>query len=260
MNGLGVLLLKEWREMVRSFKLLWIPLVFIFFGILEPITNYYLPEIMKTVGNLPEGAEFTWPELQGKDIFVSLSGQYQFIGILMIVLAFMGTIAGERKSGTATLLYVRPLSFTSYFFSKWLVINAVLVASVWLGFSANWYYVHILYDAVEPKQALAFIMTYSLWIVFATTTVLMFSAWLPTGGTAFAGIFLLVFYPFIDTTIGAYWKVSPWKLPTYASDWFDPTLDRSHLWMSGGVTLLLIVLFIVFGIWMSKRNAAKTTV
>lgn len=260
MNGLGILLVKEWREMARSFKLLWIPLVFIFFGILEPITNYYLPEIMKTVGNLPEGAAFTWPELRGEDIFVSLAGQYQFIGILLIVFAFMGAIAGERKTGTATLLYVRPLSFTSYFLSKWLIINAVLVASVWLGFLASWYYIHVLYGAVEPKKALAFMATYSLWIIFATTIVLALSAWLSTGGTAFVSIFLLVFYPFIDTTIGAYWKVSPWKVPSYASVWFESSSDRSQLWTSGGVTLLLMILFIVFGIWMSKRNAANTTV
>lgn len=66
MKGLGVLLQKEWRENARNFKLYWIPIVFIIFGIIEPITNHYLPEIMKSVGNLPEGAEFTWPQFRGK--------------------------------------------------------------------------------------------------------------------------------------------------------------------------------------------------
>ena len=63
----------------------------------------FFPEIMKSVGNMPEDAQFLWPEFKGEDIFMSLLGQYQFIGILIIVLAFMGTISGERKNGTATL-------------------------------------------------------------------------------------------------------------------------------------------------------------
>ena len=75
---------------------------------MEPITNHFLPEIMKSVGNMPEGMDFLWPEFRGEDIFVSLLGQYQFIGILIIVLAFMGTISGERKNGTATFfMFVR---------------------------------------------------------------------------------------------------------------------------------------------------------
>ena len=116
MNGFSVLLQKEWREHTRNFKILWIPLVFIIFGIMEPVTNHFLPEIMKSVGNMPEGAEFLWPEFKGEDIFVSLLGQYQFIGILIIILAFMGTISGERKNGTATFLYVRPMSFRTLLF------------------------------------------------------------------------------------------------------------------------------------------------
>ena len=76
---------------------------------------------------MPEGSEFLWPEYTGEEIFMSLLGQYQFIGILVIVLAFMGSISGERKTGTATLLYVRPISFRAYFLSKWIVINGIVL-------------------------------------------------------------------------------------------------------------------------------------
>ena len=42
MSGFTTLLQKEWRENTRNFKILWIPLVFIIFGVLEPITNHFL--------------------------------------------------------------------------------------------------------------------------------------------------------------------------------------------------------------------------
>ncbi|MFJ7934048.1 ABC transporter permease [Sporosarcina sp. NPDC096371] len=260
MTGFGVLLRKEWREHTRNFKMLWIPLVFIIFGIMEPITNHFLPQIMQSVGNMPEGMDFLWPELQGADIFASLLGQYQFVGILIIVLAFMGTISGERKNGTATLLYVRPMSFRAYFLSKWLVANVIVLGSAWLGFMAAWYYIEILFNHVEAGKVFSFMATYSLWLVFVVTVVLALSAWLPTGGAAGLAIGITLVYQLVDSIIGAYWAVSPWKLAMYATYWFQVDADLSDLWMSVAVSVVLIIILILFGIFMSKRNAAKTTV
>lgn len=260
MGNFRVLLQKEWREQTRSFKVLWIPLVFIIFGIIEPISNHFLPEIMKSVGNMPEGAEFLWPEYQGEEIFMSLLGQYQLIGILVIVLGFMGIISGERKSGTATLLYVRPISFRDYFLSKWLVVNGIVLSSVWLGFLAAWYYINILFNHVEASSVIQFIATYSLWIVFVVTVVLAFSAAFSTGVGATLAIIVIVIFQFVDSLIGEYWTISPWKLPMYASYAFGSGINVSSLWWSAGTTMFVIVALVLFGIMMSKRNAAKTTV
>ncbi|CAM3239254.1 ABC transporter permease subunit [Filibacter tadaridae] len=260
MSGFSVLLKKEWRENSRNFKVLWIPIAFIIFGILEPVTNHFLPEIMKSVGNMPEGADFQWPEFKGEDIFSSLLGQYQFIGILIIVLAFMGSISGERKNGTATLLYVRPLSYGHYFLSKWLVTNGVVLGSVWLGILAAWYYIEILFNHVDAWEVFAFIATYSIWIVFVVTVVLALSAWLPTGGAAGLAIFATLIFQIIDSLIGTYWTVSPWKVAIYATYWFQPNADMSDLWMSIIITVLFIIVLIIFGSSMAKRNASKTTV
>jgi len=260
MSGFGVLLQKEWREHTRNFKILWIPLVFIIFGILEPVTNYFLPEILKSVGNMPEGSEMIWPEFQGEDIFNSLLGQYQLIGILIIILAFMGVISGERKSGMATLLYVRPMSFRNYFLSKWVVVNGIVLGSIWLGFLSAWYYIDILYNHVDPVQIITFIAVYSLWIVFVVTIVLALSAWLPTGGAAGLAVFITLIFQFIDSLIGQYWTMSPWKIPLYASYSFEQNSDMADFWMSAAITVILIIGLILFGIYMSKRNAAKTTI
>ena len=260
MNSFRVLLKKEARENIRNYKVLWIPIVFILFGILEPITNHFLPEIMKSIGNMPEGAEFIWPELQGEDIFISLLGQYQLIGMLVIILAFMGSISGERKSGTATLLYVRPISFWSYFLSKWIVVNAIVLGSVWLGFMASWYYIEVLFNSVDVGHVLLFMTTYSLWILFVVTIVLVLSASLPTGAAAGVAILITLVFQIIDSLLGQYWKISPWKLPLYATQWFQGDMNMQHFWLTVFVTILLIIVLIFFGITMSKRNSAKTTI
>ncbi|MEZ7173004.1 ABC transporter permease [Sporosarcina sp. OR05] len=261
MRNLGVLLQKEWRENVRNYKLFWIPVVFIIFGIIEPVTNHFLPQIMKSIGNMPEGMEFVWPELRGEDIFVSLMGQYQMIGMLILILAFMGSIASERKNGTATLLYVRPMDFGSYFLSKWIVVNAIMLGSMWAGFLAAWYYIDILFNPVDVGEVMQFAGTYSLWVVFAVTVVLALSAWLSTGGVAGVSILVLIVLPVIDSFVGMYWTISPLKLATYASYAFqDALVETSAVWLSIGLTVVLIIGLLLIGIFFAKRNAAKTTV
>lgn len=260
MENLRVLLKKEWHEQTRNFKILWIPLVFIIFGILEPVTNHFLPEIMKSVGNMPEGTEFLWPEYRGEEVFMSLLGQYQTIGILVIVLAFMGIVSGERKSGTATLLYVRPIPFRDYFLSKWLVVNAIVLVSVWLGFLSAWYYINILFNPVKVGEVIQFTATYSLWIVFVVTVVLAFSAAFSTGVAATLAVIVTLVFQFVDSLIGEYWTISPWKLPMYASYAFEEGISLSNIWWSASATIIVILALILIGIVMSKRNAAKTTV
>ena len=48
--------------------------------------------------------------------------------------------------GRQHLLYVRPTSFRGYFLSKWVVVNGIVLGSVWLGFMAGWYYIEILFN------------------------------------------------------------------------------------------------------------------
>lgn len=260
MSRFSVLLQKEWREQTRSLKFLWIPLVFIILGVLEPLTNYYLPEIMKSVGNMPKEAEFLWPEFTGEEIFMSVLGQYQSIGILVIVLAFMGTISGERKTGTATLLYVRPISYQSYFLSKWLVVNGIVLGSMFCGFIAAWYYISILFNNVSAGQLFGFMAIYGVWIIFVVTVVIACSAAFSTGIAATLSLIVTLVFPLIDSLIGKYWTISPWKLPMYAPYAFEANAELANMWWSAGVTMILIIILIIFGVVMSKWNAAKTTV
>lgn len=260
MNELRVLLQKEWREQVRNFKLLWIPIFFIIFGLIEPLSNYYLPQILEKFGGLPEGMNITMPELSGYEILVSLMGQYQLIGILVIVLAFMGAISGERKTGTATLLYVRPMKYSNYFLSKWLVINAVVVGSVWLGFIVSWYYTNQLFEPVKAGEFVAFVASYSVWMMFIITIVLALSATFSTGVTATLGLIISLLYPVIDSLILAIVKVSPFKLTNYAAEWFYVYSDMTYFWWSLALTVVCIVLICLLGMWMCQKNAYKTTI
>ncbi|RLQ90383.1 ABC transporter permease subunit [Planomicrobium sp. Y74] len=261
MNQFGVLLKKEWRENLRNYKLFWIPAVFILLGIMEPVSNYFLPQILDSVGNLPEGTVLEFPEPEPEQVMAAIMGQYQLLGLLIFVLAYMGTIAGERKSGTATLLYARPLSFSAYFMSKWVMATIIALLSVWLGFLAGYYYTYLLFGSIDFMNLMRFGLTYSFWILLVISIILAASALMPNAGLAAAVSLGIIFISqLVDGLLGTYWPISPLKLPAYAASWFENGLDMSDFWWSVSLTFMLIVLLVVIGILISAKKAASTKV
>lgn len=261
MNQFRILFQKEWRENLRNYKVFWIPAIFILFGVLEPVTNYFLPQILDSVGNLPDGAVINIPPPEPAQILVAVLGQYQFIGMLVLVLAYMGSIAGERRSGTATLLYVRPLSFASYFFSKWIMASLIALVSLGLGLLTAYYYTALLFEQVDFVKFLQFAATYSVWILLVVSIVLAASAALPNPGMAAAvSLAFILLAQLADGLFGTYWTVSPVKIPNYAGQWFADGPVQDDFWWAIGFALLLIASAIAFGVWMSQKNVAKTKV
>ena len=67
MMGFRTLLLKELREQIRTFRLLAVAAVFVLFGILSPVTDRYMKQLLDAVGQQSAGMTFTVPppSLQG---------------------------------------------------------------------------------------------------------------------------------------------------------------------------------------------------
>ena len=252
---------KEWKEQLRGFKIIWVPLVFIFFGALEPLTYHFMPQILDSVGNLPEGAEFQLPDMTGTDVIMSLTGQYQMIGTLVLVLAFMATMSGERKSGTGTLLYVRPISYASYFSSKWFTAAILGIVSVWLGYGMSMTYIVQLYDVYPGAgELIKFLLSYGVWVLFVITLAVAASAMLPTGGAAGAALGVLFIGQIVDGMIGEYWTWTPWRLPEYSLLYLNAGPESGEFWGALAVTVLLIVLLAVIGTAMAGRNSSRAKV
>lgn len=260
MNSFSILFRKEWRENVRNFKILWIPLVFILFGISEPLTYHYLPQILNAVGNMPSDMAFQLPEYTPEQIIMSTIGQYQFIGLLIIAFGFAGIISRERKNGTATMLYVRPISYFGYVFSKVAIMGILIIGSACVGLLANVYYTYILYGAVDAAAFTGFLGTYSIWLLFAISVVICSSAAFSTGLASVISIFILIVVQLVDGLLGTYWTISPWKLPMYAGQTLNGNLDKTPFFWSLAITLVIIMLLLVGAVYMAKQNAAKAKI
>lgn len=260
MRGFTVLLQKEFREAWRSWKFLWIPLVFALLGMSDPLTNYYMMDILNAVGNLPEGFEMLMPELMPVDLLQASIGQFQTIGLLVLIASFVGAISKERASGMATLLYVRPISFSAYFMSKFIVMSTVSLISILAGFAASVYYTVVLYGTFEIGTLMASFFTYFSWLLFVIAVTLMMSAAFTTvvaTACAFAVIFI---GQIVDALIGAFWTISPWKLPVYGVQLMRGTMEMSDYWWSLSITLVIAIICMSIGALTMKKNAPITKI
>src|SRR5690625_507295 len=101
--------------------------------------------------------------------------QFSSIGVLIIVLLTMGTIAGERKSGIAELILVKPVNHITYILAKWAAKLSLFIISFSIGMLLNWYYVNLLFGEILFKEILYTILFYSLWILFVVSLAIFFS-------------------------------------------------------------------------------------
>lgn len=257
MQQFKALFLKEWRESVRSFKLIWIPLVFILLGISDPIMNYFMEDILKAVGNMPEGFMLTMPELQPADLLMASTGQFQSIGLLVLIAAYIGIFSRERQNGTATLIYVRPVSFTAMYVSKWMVASIIAMISAIAGYAGSMYYTALLYGTVDWIKFFAMLGTYCLWLLFVMAVTVAMSAAFNTSIAAAVTIVIISLGLFIDSLFGAFWSVTPWKLANYGIALLTDSMLLKTYWLTVLIVVGLTILSIVLGIVMSRKNMGQ---
>lgn len=254
MQQFKALLLKEWRESVRSFKILWIPLVFVLLGISDPLMNYFMEDILQAVGNMPDGFMMTMPEFQPADLLMASTGQFQTIGLLVLITAYIGSVSRERQNGTATLLYVRPMSYTALFFSKWIVASTIAIISAMTGYAGSMYYTALLYGTVDLAKFFAMLGTYCIWLLFVMALTVAMSAAFQTSVAAAVTIILIPVGLLVDTLIGSFWSVTPWKLAKYGTGLLTDNVLMENYWYTLLVVLILIVVIVGLGIKMSMKN------
>ncbi|MFS0821373.1 ABC transporter permease [Bacillus sp. 1P02SD] len=254
-----VLFKKEWIEMTRNFKILWIPLVFILLGIMQPVTSYYLPEIIKAAGELPEGAVFEMPIPSPQEVIVQTFGQYSQIGILVLVLAFMGIVAAEKNSGVSEIILVKPVSFANYITAKWASIVLMTVGSFLVGILASWYYTGVLIGDIGFGELMKGSLVYGTWLVFLVTVTLLLSSLFKSNLiVAFVSLLVAIGLSAITSLLSKWMTWSPARLSTHASKLLLTGSPDKHFALSLTISILLILILLISSIYLfAKKERAS---
>ncbi|WP_308636066.1 ABC transporter permease [Paenibacillus silvisoli] len=261
MNKWLVLFSKEWMELVRSYKLLWVPLVFILYGAMQPVTTYFLPDILANAGNLPEGAVISIPLPTAEEVMATTLQQFGTIGLLIVALSVMGGISAERTSGVTAIILVKPISHFAYVSAKWSAMLVLILIAFAGGFGAAWYYTAALFKNVDWHSSLLAFLLFALWLGFVGSLTLLFSALLRSGAAAAACA--LGIAAALALTASAFPKAlaaSPGMLPQAAAERFAATATASaagaiaNPWLPAATALLAMAAVLAIAAWAVRRR------
>lgn len=255
MNQWLTLFQKELVEMWRNFKWIWVPIIFILLGVSEPLSSYFMPQIIDSLGGLPEGTVIEIPPPTASEVLIQGLGQYTTIGVLIIVLSTMGIIAAERKSGVAAMILVKPVSYFSFVTAKWAGGLLLVWLSLLIGYIATWYYTGILFDWIPIDVCFQSYLLYGLWLTVVLTLTVFFSASLLTPGIAgFNSLAVVFVFTLVAGALSNWLEWSPSQLTNYANEVLlsrgipEDTLPASLL------TLACIIILLWFSVFIFRKK------
>ena len=190
MSKVWTLYRKEMLEAVRSYKLIWIPVVFIILGIMQPLVTFYMADILASSSNVPAGFMESYKMPGASEVMAQALGQYGTIGLLILALGTMNSLAGERSGGTVELLLAKPVSPAAIVAAKWTAHLTVLIIALGLGAAGAAYYTVQLMGPLSWNTVAAATGLYGLWLLCTVSLTLLLSAWLRGPAAAFLALLL----------------------------------------------------------------------
>lgn len=255
MSQLGIIYKKEMIEMWRNYKWLWIPLVFILFGIMQPISTYYMPEIIDKLGGLPEGTVIDIPMPTGPEMMAKTMSQLNLIGVLILVLSFMGIVSSEIERGVAGMIMLKPVKFHNFIVGKWLSALTLTILSLGLGIISAWYYTDILIGSVNGQYLLNSFGVFSVWFSVVISITLFFSTIIRSnGGIAAVSILLIVALSFLPNIAPKLLKYSPGALSNYAYQIMLLGESNSGLFVTLCITVSAIIALLLGAIFLFRST------
>ncbi|MHA0858439.1 ABC transporter permease [Paenibacillus sp. CMAA1364] len=255
MKGIWLLYQKEMLEMSRSFRLLWIPIVFAILGIMQPIVSLYMPEIMKMSGGVPPEMFSLYVVPSSAEVMIQVLSQYSSLGILILVLAGMNSVSGERYGGTAELLMVRPISYVAIIISKWLAQCTQVLLAFGLGYATAFLYTYQMIGSLSWSSSLLSFGLYGLWLVLAVTLTLLFSTLLRGAAAAFVTLSILACLSLLYGVLPSWFTWSPARLSSFATEaQIGNTFPVSSLIICCLITIGIIILTLLCSSHLLQRR------
>lgn len=258
MNQFTVLAKKEFMQMVREMKVFWLPLVFIFLGVTQPLMNYYLPEILEMLGGV-QGITID-PSMtieSGSEVLAStLGSQYDQLGIMIIVISIMGIIQSDKASGVLAFILTRPVKEGAYIGGK-IFSNYLFVAfSIKVGYIISYIYTYFLFTEVPFTHVIIALLYYLIWALFIVSFTTMISTIFNSQGVI--ALISIVFILGCRVIVGlnpVLDNINPASMSNYAMELLVlGTLNTSVIW-SVFITLILSTLaFYISNIWIARKK------
>jgi len=152
---------KEFTESIRTYRLVVLLAVLVFFGILSPLTAKLLPEILGAI-DLGDGMVITLPEPSAMDSWAQFFSNIGQMGMLALIISFSGITANEISRGTLVNLLTKGMPRHTVLISKFFTASALWTVGYWLCLAIC--YAYTVYYWPADSISNAFPAFLSLWL------------------------------------------------------------------------------------------------
>jgi len=152
---------KECTEGLRTYRLIILAAVLLFFAILSPLTAKMLPEILGAF-DLGDGVSITFPEPSAIDSWTQFFSNIGQMGMLALIVTFSGIMASELSRGTLVNLLTKGMKRHTVVISKFISASFMWTLSYALCLAVCYAYTEFYWPASGISNPL--IAFSSLWL------------------------------------------------------------------------------------------------
>lgn len=239
-----VLINKEFTEQWRSSRLMILLGLFLFFGILSPLTAKFMPDIISSMVR-DQNITIQIPEATWKDAIGQFVKNVSQMGVFIVVLLTMGTVAREKENGTASFLLVKPVSRNLYILSKFFSQYILLFSSMILGFLTVVLYTKIFFGTFSMLLFAEISLILFIYLVVVQSITIFFSILIKTQIPAGILAIVTVLLMGVLSMLGKAGTYSPSKLIEESQTIMK---DSSISWQPFAGSVIVLICCIVFGI------------
>jgi ABC-2 type transport system permease protein len=250
MMSVLIALHKEWMELIRSYRLLIVAVVLVFFGLTSPLLAKFTPEI---IAFIPGGIDLSKliPAPTVWDAVTQYVKNMTQFGVILALLLTMGVVAQEKDKGTAAMILVKPMPRGAFLSAKFLAMAAMFAICLIAAGLACYYYTLLLFEAMDILRWLMlnallflYVMVYVALTLFCSTLTKSQAA---AGGIALG---LMIILGLVGAIPGL-GKNLPGELISWGTRLMQG--DTSTSWTAFGVSLGLILVSLLAA-WLIFRK------
>ncbi|MCL2620086.1 MAG: hypothetical protein FWD97_04030 [Defluviitaleaceae bacterium] len=150
MNNYMTFIRKEIIETIRNKRLIVLACVFMSFAILGPLMGRYLVEFITMIvpaGELDvDGLMGLFDEPTWVDGYTNFYTNLAQVGVITVMLLYMGVILDEKRRGTAPMVLMKGLSHTTFVMSKFTVMALTTLVIMLVSTPIAHLYTYILFE------------------------------------------------------------------------------------------------------------------
>ncbi|WNS78239.1 ABC transporter permease subunit [Domibacillus sp. DTU_2020_1001157_1_SI_ALB_TIR_016] len=258
MNAFYVIWHKEWIQLIREAKIIWMPLAFMGLGTAQPVLLFFLPSILEAVGG---GQGITidpaMTHQSGDEVLAgTLASQFDQMGLIIIVVSTMGIIQADKVSGMLKFILTKPVTVGAYIGGKIAAGCSTAALSVAAGFAVSFIYTDYLFTDISFRTALPALLLYLLWVFFIVSFTAMVST-LFNGQAVIALISIACLLAF--RILAGLHPMLGWLNPASASlqaiELLSSHLNKAEMFKGIAATVVWIIITVAFSYkWIVKKR------